>query len=134
MCEQIKDMQKVSNFQWGNCNNNVFHGIVEELDVYFIEPENGFFNCGLIYGADYLHIPMTGPERFGFFSRAALEFLLQSGRQPDIVHCHDWQTGPVAKSYWEDYNPYGLSNPRYVPSAYRRVSYITRESPRYGWH
>lgn len=111
---QIKDMQKVSNFQWGNCNNNVFHGIVEELDVYFIEPENGFFNCGLIYGADYLHIPMTDPERFGFFSRAALEFLLQSGRQPDIVHCHDWQTGPVAKSYWEDYNPYGLSNPRVV--------------------
>jgi starch synthase len=105
-------LQKVSDFQWGGCTNNVYKGTVEQLDVFFIEPGNGFFSCGLIYGADYLQIPMTDPERFGFFSRAALEFLLQSGRQPDIVHCHDWQTAPVAKAYWDDYNPYGLSNPR----------------------
>lgn len=38
--------------------------------------------------------------RFDFFCRAALEFLLQTGRQPDILHCHDWQTAHVAKAYW----------------------------------
>lgn len=25
--------------------------------------------------------------------RAALEMLRQSGRQPDIIHCHEWQVG-----------------------------------------
>jgi glycogen/starch synthases, ADP-glucose type len=34
-------------------------------------------------------------ERFAFFSRAVLEavpFLLET---PDVIHCHDWQTGPI---------------------------------------
>jgi len=35
--------------------------------------------------------------RFDFFSKAALEFLLRTGRQPDIPHCHDWSTANVAK-------------------------------------
>merc|ERR1719409_653713 len=34
----------------------------------------------LDYSADYLEIPLTDAERFGFFSKAALEFLLQSKR------------------------------------------------------
>jgi len=68
----------------------------------------------MIYGTDYLEIPLTDAERFGFFSRAALEWMLQSKRNPDIIHCHDWQTAPCAKSYWEDYNAYGLDNPRIV--------------------
>lgn len=53
---------------------------------------------------------MMDSERFGFFSKAALEFLLQSGRQPDIIHCHDWSTALVAKSYWDDYHEHGLPN------------------------
>eukprot|EP00967_Tisochrysis_lutea_P015782 scaffold17784_cov22-Tisochrysis_lutea.AAC.2 len=35
--------------------------------------------------------------RFDFFCKAALEFLLRTGRQPDILHCHDWSTAHVAK-------------------------------------
>jgi hypothetical protein len=34
--------------------------------------------------------------RFDFFCKAALEFLLKTGRQPDILHCHDWSTAHVA--------------------------------------
>lgn len=34
-------------------------------------------------------------ERFLFFSRAALELLLQTGKQPDVLHCHDWQSATV---------------------------------------
>jgi starch synthase len=26
--------------------------------------------------------------RFDFFCKAVLEFLLKTGRQPDILHCH----------------------------------------------
>jgi len=50
--------------------------------------------------------------RFDFFCKAALEFLLQTHRQPDILHCHDWQTAHMAKSFWDDYQPYGLWKPK----------------------
>ena len=46
--------------------------------------------------------------------QAALEFLLRTGRQPDILHCHDWSTADVARSYWQDYHQYGLWKPRVV--------------------
>jgi len=35
------------------------------------------------------------PERFAFFSKAALEFLLRTGKRPDVIHTHDWHTGLV---------------------------------------
>lgn len=61
------------------------------LPVYFIEPlhPDRFFWRGQFYGErdDF--------KRFSFFSRAALELLLQSGKKPDIIHCHDWQTAFV---------------------------------------
>jgi len=28
-----------------------------------------------------------------------MEFLLQSGKRPDIIHSHDWQTAVVVKYY-----------------------------------
>ncbi|HTY08917.1 MAG TPA: glycogen synthase GlgA [Candidatus Edwardsbacteria bacterium] len=42
-------------------------------------------------GGDY---PDNG-LRYGLFARAALELLKLAGFVPDIVHCHDWQTGLV---------------------------------------
>ncbi|RFU64729.1 glycogen synthase GlgA [Peribacillus glennii] len=35
-------------------------------------------------------------ERFAFFSRAILEALPHLEKKTDIIHCHDWQTGPVS--------------------------------------
>lgn len=61
------------------------------LPVYFIEPHHPskFFWRGTVYGEhdDF--------RRFSYFSRAALELLLQAGKKPDIIHCHDWQTAFV---------------------------------------
>jgi starch synthase len=34
-------------------------------------------------------------ERFVFFCRAVLEAIAQLELRPDLVHCHDWPTGPV---------------------------------------
>ena len=34
-------------------------------------------------------------EQFAFFCRAVLEWLVQSGRRYDILHCNDWQTGLI---------------------------------------
>lgn len=40
--------------------------------------------------------------------------MLRTGRQPDILHCHDWSTADVAKSYWTEYHHYGLWKPKVV--------------------
>jgi starch synthase len=50
--------------------------------------------------------------RFAFFSKAALEFLLQSNKRPDIIHCHDWQTGLVPVMLFEMYKHHGMANQR----------------------
>jgi starch synthase len=41
--------------------------------------------------------------RFAFFSKAALEFLLKSNKRPDVIHCHDWQTGLIPVMLFENY-------------------------------
>ncbi|GAA0187011.1 hypothetical protein LIER_34299 [Lithospermum erythrorhizon] len=88
--------------------NKLWTGIVEGLPVYFIEPlhPNKFFWRGQFYGEN------DDFKRFSFFSRAALELLLQTGKRPDIIHCHDWQTAFVAPLYWEIYSPKGLNSSR----------------------
>jgi hypothetical protein len=41
-------------------------------------------------------------ERYMFFSRAALEFLLVMDRQPDVLHLHDWQSALVVSARGAD--------------------------------
>ncbi|XP_059664925.1 probable starch synthase 4, chloroplastic/amyloplastic isoform X2 [Cornus florida] len=88
--------------------NKIWVGTVEGLPVYFIEPHHpgNFFWRGQFYGEhdDF--------KRFSFFSRAALELILQAGKKPDIIHCHDWQTAFVAPLYWDLYAPKGLNSAR----------------------
>ncbi|MGL5513832.1 MAG: glycogen synthase, partial [Sporomusa sp.] len=56
---------------------------------YFIDNEYYFKRDGL-YGY------FDEAERFAYFCRAVLMALPQLGFKPDILHCHDWQTGPLA--------------------------------------
>uniref|UniRef100_A0A2P2LQR0 starch synthase n=1 Tax=Rhizophora mucronata TaxID=61149 RepID=A0A2P2LQR0_RHIMU len=88
--------------------NKIWVGTTEGLPVYFIEPHHPdkFFWRRQFYGEhdDF--------RRFSFFSRAALELLLQSGKRPDIIHCHEWQTAFVAPLYWDIYAPKGLNSAR----------------------
>ena len=67
------------------------HKLYAGLPVYFIEPLHPakYFWRGQIYSEpdDF--------KRFTYFCRAALEFILQSGKRPDIIHSHDWQTAVV---------------------------------------
>ena len=51
-------------------------------------------------------------DRFAFFSKAALEFLLMSGKRPDIIHCHDWQTALVPVLLYEMYQNTGMEHQR----------------------
>ena len=84
--------------------NRVFQGTVEGLSVLFIDStdEWKFFQRGSFYNAP------DNIERFTYFSRVVLEFLLKSGRNPDILHLHDWHTGLIPVLYHEMYKALGL--------------------------
>lgn len=91
---------------WVHCD--VYFGFVDGVKTYFIEPHffKNFFNRSVIYG------DRDDPERFAFFSKAAMEFLLKSGKHPDVIHVHDWQTAMVPLLLAETYKHFGMTHPR----------------------
>ncbi|MCS6770656.1 MAG: glycogen synthase [Kiritimatiellae bacterium] len=91
---------------WVHCD--VFFGFVDGVKCFFIEPHffKNFFNRGIIYGHN------DDDERFAFFSKAALEFMLKTNKHPDIIHVHDWQTGLVPVMLFETYKHFGMTHPR----------------------
>jgi starch synthase len=65
----------------------------EEVPVYLIERED-MYDRPNIYGnslGDYY----DNFERFAFFCRAALSTAEMLSIKPDLIHCHDWQSGLV---------------------------------------
>ncbi len=63
------------------------------VKVYFIEHPD-FFMRDELYGTpmgDY----QDNDRRFIYFQRAVLKAVEELKLQPDIVHCHDWQTGLI---------------------------------------
>jgi starch synthase len=104
----LGNTQYETEFEWEGQRVFVSSCIVEGLRCWFIEPSNGMFATSTVYqGA-------SDAAKFSWFSRAALEFLLRTQRQPDIIHCHDWSTAEVAKNYWTNYHIYGLWKPKVI--------------------
>ena len=95
-------------FYEGGIHCEVYRGEVDGLTCYFIRPHSreNFFNRGVYYGHN------DDPARFALFSRAVLEFMYKSGRRPDIIHCHDWQTGLIAPMLFEIYQSLGMGHSR----------------------
>lgn len=60
----------------------------KKLQIYFIDNEY-YFGRDSVYG-DY-----DDGERFAFFSKAVLACMNYIGFEPDILHCHDWQTALI---------------------------------------
>lgn len=92
----------------GAIHTTVYFGWVYGRQCFFIEPhsQDNFFNRGTYYGCH------DDQMRFAFFSKAALQFLQHSGKRPDILHCHDWQTGLVPVMLYEVYQYHGMGNVR----------------------
>ncbi len=63
--------------------------VYEGIHYYFLDNEYYFKRHGS-YGF------YDDGERFAFFSRAVLEAIPYLSDKPDIIHCHDWQTGPIS--------------------------------------
>lgn len=66
------------------------------VPVYFIDNYQYFDRDGI-----YCYFDEA--ERFAFFSRAVLEALPHLDFKPDIIHCNDWQTGPIPMMIKEQY-------------------------------
>jgi starch synthase len=92
----------------GVIDTTVWFGFVHGRKCYFIDPhsQDRFFNRGVYYGQ---HDDLM---RFAFFCRAAMEFMLKTGKHPEIIHCHDWQTALVPVLLWEMYQHLGMRHPR----------------------
>lgn len=63
----------------------------EKVKVYLFENKNYLSNKGVyLETRDFSHL-----KRFLFFSKVVLEFLKRDSWSPDIIHCHDWQSGII---------------------------------------
>ncbi len=69
--------------------------------IYFIENNDLYDRDGLYgeNGADYA----DNDDRFVYFSRAALLLAKRMNWKPDVIHCHDWQTGLIP-AYLKEYS------------------------------
>jgi starch synthase len=92
----------------GAIHCTVFVGFVEGRRCFFIEPHSPdrFFDRGHLYGS------RDDDQRFAFFCKAALEFMLKSDKRPEIIHCHDWQTALVPVLLYEIYQQIGMGDQR----------------------
>ncbi|XP_038697626.1 probable starch synthase 4, chloroplastic/amyloplastic isoform X3 [Tripterygium wilfordii] len=49
---------------------------------------------------------------FSYFSRASLDYIVKSGKQPDTLHIHNWETAIVGPLFWEIFVKQGLADTR----------------------
>lgn len=74
---------------WRSQYVGVFELEYEGIKFYFLDNEF-YFTGSTPYGSIYEDI-----EKFAFFCKAALSALPLLDFRPDIIHCHDWQTGLI---------------------------------------
>ena len=91
-----KDFKYVSHFymDYGKRIVGVHVGIMEYeyngIKFYFVDNEY-YFKCDRPYSSDL----KWDIECFTFFSKAVLAIMPVIDFKPDIIHCHDWQTGLI---------------------------------------
>jgi len=90
----------------------VFRKKQDGVSFYFIG-NRPFFDRDSLYGTAQGDYP-DNLERFLFFCRAVLQALTQFGLEPDIIHCHDWQTGLIPAYLREVYARSALGRARTV--------------------
>jgi len=104
----------------------------DKINFYFIE-NKALYERGHVYGDNDEDI------QYAMFSELALRFLKEINLQPDILHCNDWQTGPVPyflnvrynndPFYWDMRTVYTIHNlmyqGRFSKYSFERMGYYT---------
>ncbi len=95
MKQEVKDkMEYITHFymdyNWKDVYVGVLGANVDGIQYYFIDNEF-YFNGFKPYGDNALF----EIEKYAFFSKAVLSALPLIDFRPDLIHCHDWQTGLV---------------------------------------
>ncbi|OON95461.1 MAG: starch synthase [Epulopiscium sp. Nele67-Bin005] len=85
--------EPVANFpmqlDWRDQYVEVFEDKKEVTTYFFKDNFDNYFNREGLYGYD------DDFERFAFFCKAVLESFHWLDFYPDVIHCNDWQTGPI---------------------------------------
>ncbi|MCO5597480.1 hypothetical protein L7F22_051558 [Adiantum nelumboides] len=108
--QNLREVQVVFDSFFGGHwhKNKIWTGVVDGIAVTLIEslhPDRFFLRDNFYnYTDDF--------ERFSYFCRAALDYILKTGKQPDIIHSHNWQTALVAPMFWELFASQGLADTR----------------------
>ncbi len=94
MKQEFKDqLHYITNFymdlNWRQQYVGIFEMEYDGIKFYFIDNEEHFSGDRPYYGMP------ADLEKFAFFSKAALSVLPVLDFRPDIIHCHDWQTGLI---------------------------------------
>jgi len=86
-----KDAPSFFHGQW-HANHLYKAPLTDTLDITAFESTYvaDFFNRGAIYGFP------DDVDRFLYFSRACLDYLMAQKKVPDIIHIHDWQAAAIA--------------------------------------
>ena len=95
MKQEMKDkLEYITNFymdyNWQNQYVGLFKAEVDGITYYFIDNEYYFTSF-----RPYTDDARWEIERFGYFSKAVLSALPVLDFRPDLIHCHDWQTGLI---------------------------------------
>lgn len=95
MSQKMKDLLQYKtnfymDFHWKNEYVGIFEAEVDGVKYYFVDNEY-FFNGFKPYSDNALF----EIEKYAFFCKAALSILPVIDFRPDLIHCHDWQTGLI---------------------------------------
>ncbi|KAL6222772.1 hypothetical protein ACLB2K_006163 [Fragaria x ananassa] len=84
--------------------NRIWTGVVYGIGVTLIQPleYSEFFNREKVYGYS------DDFERFTYFSRASLDYIVKCGKQPDVIHIHNWETAIIGPLFWDIFAKQGL--------------------------
>lgn len=91
--EYRQKMEKMTHFYQNMPREKEYIGVfkMEEASICYYFIDNEYYFSG---DAPYHHL-REDVNKFAFFSRAVLAALPQIDYCPDIIHCHDWQTGLI---------------------------------------